>query len=114
MSQQQTPQTDGRGHVHHELPSRRLPLAWLSFVSFAPSTALQQLLANRFEGAAAPISLALVQVKSYLTKQWGKILANHVSIQDFLFAKEVRCVFVSSAMCMLSLQSGGPLLSHPH
>lgn len=30
------------------------------------------------------------QVKSYLERQWAKILANRVSIQDFIFAKEVR------------------------
>ena len=31
-----------------------------------------------------------VQVKAYLERQWGRILANRVSIQDFVFAKEVR------------------------
>lgn len=30
------------------------------------------------------------QVKEYLERQWGKILANRVSVQDFVFAKEVR------------------------
>ncbi|KAK9818869.1 hypothetical protein WJX74_003598 [Apatococcus lobatus] len=32
----------------------------------------------------------LSQVKAYLERQWSKILANRVSIQDFVFAKEVR------------------------
>ena len=32
----------------------------------------------------------LVQVKEYLERQWHKILANRVSVQDFVFAKEVR------------------------
>lgn len=32
----------------------------------------------------------LSQVKTYLTRQWGKILANRVNVQDFVFAKEVR------------------------
>lgn len=31
-----------------------------------------------------------VQVKEYLERQWHKILANRVSVQDFVFAKEVR------------------------
>ena len=31
-----------------------------------------------------------MQVKAYLERQWGRILANRVSIQDFVFAKEVR------------------------
>ena len=30
------------------------------------------------------------QVKEYLERQWHKILANRVSVQDFVFAKEVR------------------------
>lgn len=30
------------------------------------------------------------QVKSYLRRQWTKILTNHLSIPDFIFAKEVR------------------------
>ena len=29
-------------------------------------------------------------VKSYLQRQWKKILAGRVSVQDFIFAKEVR------------------------
>ena len=29
-------------------------------------------------------------MKEYLERQWGKILANRVSVQDFVFAKEVR------------------------
>ncbi|KAJ3374695.1 DNA polymerase zeta [Allomyces arbusculus] len=32
----------------------------------------------------------LTQVKSYLTRQWTKILENRVSIRDFVIAKEVR------------------------
>ncbi|KAL3678075.1 hypothetical protein R1sor_021031 [Riccia sorocarpa] len=32
----------------------------------------------------------LSQVKQYLQRQWGKILSGRVSIQDFVFAKEVR------------------------
>ncbi|KAK9829480.1 hypothetical protein WJX72_006119 [[Myrmecia] bisecta] len=32
----------------------------------------------------------LSEVKSYLERQWSKILANRISIQDFIFAKEVR------------------------
>lgn len=32
----------------------------------------------------------MLQVKAYLERQWGKILANRVSVQDFVFAKEVR------------------------
>ena len=32
----------------------------------------------------------MVQVKEYLERQWHKILANRVSVQDFVFAKEVR------------------------
>lgn len=31
-----------------------------------------------------------MQVKEYLERQWHKILANRVSVQDFVFAKEVR------------------------
>ena len=31
-----------------------------------------------------------IQVKGYLERQWHKILANRVSVQDFVFAKEVR------------------------
>lgn len=34
--------------------------------------------------------LWMVQVKEYLERQWHKILANRVSVQDFVFAKEVR------------------------
>ena len=34
--------------------------------------------------------VAVMQVKEYLERQWGKILANRVSVQDFVFAKEVR------------------------
>lgn len=30
------------------------------------------------------------QVKSYLQRQWGKILSGRISIKDFIFAKEVR------------------------
>lgn len=29
-------------------------------------------------------------MKEYLERQWHKILANRVSVQDFVFAKEVR------------------------
>ncbi|KAL2641863.1 hypothetical protein R1flu_009450 [Riccia fluitans] len=32
----------------------------------------------------------LSQVKQYLQRQWGKILSGRISIQDFIFAKEVR------------------------
>ncbi len=32
------------------------------------------------------------QVRDYLERQWAKILGGRVSIQDFIFAKEVRCV----------------------
>lgn len=32
----------------------------------------------------------LSEVKQYLERQWHKILANRVSVQDFVFAKEVR------------------------
>ncbi|GLC63938.1 DNA polymerase zeta, partial [Pleodorina starrii] len=32
----------------------------------------------------------LSAVKAYLRRQWTKILANRVSVQDFVFAKEVR------------------------
>ncbi|DBA81937.1 hypothetical protein WJX77_000726 [Trebouxia sp. C0004] len=32
----------------------------------------------------------LSEVKEYLERQWHKILANRVSVQDFVFAKEVR------------------------
>jgi DNA polymerase zeta len=31
-----------------------------------------------------------MQVKAYAERQWRKILAGRVSIQDFVFAKEVR------------------------
>lgn len=34
--------------------------------------------------------MAGVQVKEYLERQWHRILANRVSVQDFVFAKEVR------------------------
>ena len=34
--------------------------------------------------------LVAAQVKEYLERQWHKILANRVSVQDFVFAKEVR------------------------
>ena len=30
------------------------------------------------------------QVKRYLQRQWTKIMAGRVSVQDFVFAKEVR------------------------
>jgi DNA polymerase zeta len=30
------------------------------------------------------------QVKGYLVRQWSKILGGRVSLQDFVFAKEVR------------------------
>lgn len=35
-------------------------------------------------------SLFIVQVKSYLYRQWKRILSGRVSLQDFVFAKEVR------------------------
>lgn len=33
-----------------------------------------------------------MQVREYLERQWAKILGGRVSVQDFIFAKEVRCV----------------------
>ena len=33
----------------------------------------------------------LSKVKAYVEAQWTKILSNRVSIQDFVFAREVRC-----------------------
>ncbi|GFR46655.1 hypothetical protein Agub_g8266, partial [Astrephomene gubernaculifera] len=38
----------------------------------------------------------LSQVKSYLLRQWTKMLSNRVSLQDFVFAKEVRLGTYSS------------------
>ena len=38
----------------------------------------------------ARVGMAGAQVKQYLERQWHKILANRVSVQDFVFAKEVR------------------------
>ncbi|CAM6089940.1 unnamed protein product [Calypogeia fissa] len=38
----------------------------------------------------------LSQVKHYLQRQWGKILSGRVSLQDFIFAKEVRLGTYSS------------------
>lgn len=38
----------------------------------------------------ARVGMAGAQVKEYLERQWHKILANRVSVQDFVFAKEVR------------------------
>ena len=32
----------------------------------------------------------LSQVKSYCQDQWGKIMKGNVSVQDFVFAKEVK------------------------
>lgn len=40
--------------------------------------------------ALRKLRVAVLQVKEYLERQWGKILANRVSVQDFVFAKEVR------------------------
>ncbi len=37
-----------------------------------------------------PTLTAITQVKAYLRRQWTKILSNRVSVQDFVFAKEVR------------------------
>ncbi|XP_078436093.1 recovery protein 3 isoform X2 [Wolffia australiana] len=37
------------------------------------------------------------QVKKYLQRQWGRILSGRVSLQDFIFAKEVRLGTYSSA-----------------
>lgn len=37
-----------------------------------------------------PVLSPITQVKAYLRRQWTKILANRVSVQDFVFAKEVR------------------------
>ena len=34
--------------------------------------------------------LRVLQVKSYLERQWTKILAGRFTVQDFVFAKEVR------------------------
>ncbi len=33
---------------------------------------------------------AAAQVKEYVQRQWGKILAGRVSLADFVFAKEVK------------------------
>lgn len=38
----------------------------------------------------SPACLACWQVKSYLERQWGKILSGRVSVQDFIFRKEVK------------------------
>ncbi len=34
--------------------------------------------------------ICVAQVRRYLERQWTKILAGRVSVQDFIFAKEVR------------------------
>ena len=38
-----------------------------------------------------------MQVKQYLQRQWGRILSGRVSLQDFVFAKEVRLGSYSTA-----------------
>lgn len=45
------------------------------------------------------------QVKSYLERQWGKILAGRVSVQDFIFAKEVRLGTYSARAAVLPPQA---------
>ena len=34
-------------------------------------------------------TLSMMQIKDYVMRQWGKILAGRVSLADFVFAKEV-------------------------
>lgn len=54
----------------------------------AVSKLLEQSLRMLFSGRD------LTAVKAYLRRQWTKILANRVSVKDFIFAKEVRWVQV--------------------
>ena len=52
----------------------------------------------------------LSKVKAYVEAQWTKILSNRVSIQDFVFAREVRCG--PAAACTPRAMSGADPLQH--
>lgn len=45
--------------------------------------------------------ISLDQVKAYVLRQWTKILSGRVSLQDFVFAKEVRLGTYSARACSL-------------
>lgn len=45
---------------------------------------------NKIECLCIMYLLAALQVRAYLQRQWSRILSGRVSIQDFVFAKEVR------------------------
>ncbi|KAD5317907.1 hypothetical protein E3N88_17853 [Mikania micrantha] len=61
----------------------------------AVSKTLESSLRNYFENQE------ISKVKSYLTRQWSRILSGRVSIQDFIFAKEVRLGTYSSRVSSL-------------
>ena len=49
------------------------------------------------------------QVRRYLERQWTKILAGRVSVQDFIFAKEVRLGTYKCGISFLS-RANRPML----
>ncbi|KAM0040492.1 putative DNA-directed DNA polymerase [Helianthus debilis subsp. tardiflorus] len=61
----------------------------------AVSKTMERSLRNYFENQE------ISKVKSYLVRQWSRILSGRVSIQDFIFAKEVRLGTYSSRVSSL-------------
>ncbi|XP_071725509.1 DNA polymerase zeta catalytic subunit [Rutidosis leptorrhynchoides] len=61
----------------------------------AVSKMMERSLRNYFENQD------ITKVKSYLIRQWSRILSGRVSIQDFIFAKEVRLGTYSSRVSSL-------------